>query len=104
MFTAVSLWAEHHGGPSRQFAALSGLVRMPHLTLGFLLAVARPRPWVREALAAAGSSMEEVLMSRLMQCDGMAAAVSRCMPTLGVNLPSSLLAPGTLPPPPSGSR
>ena len=78
---------------------------MEHLTLGFLLAVARPRPWVREALAAAGSSMEEVLMARLMQCDGMAAAVSRCMPTQGVNLPNSLLlAPGSLPPPPSGSR
>lgn len=103
MFVAVSLWAEHQG-PSLPLAALSGLLCMQHLTLGFLLAVARPRPWIREALEAAGSSMEEVLMARLMHCDGMAAAVSHCMPALDGNQPSSLPTLGPFPPPPLGSR
>ncbi|GAX78606.1 hypothetical protein CEUSTIGMA_g6045.t1 [Chlamydomonas eustigma] len=101
VFAALSHWVERGVGnvaiPS-QLTTVAGLIRVQHMTLGFLLGVARHRPWFRSALAAlqdqddkdgggeggcssgSGRALEEMLASCLMYSNGMAGAVARCMP------------------------
>lgn len=75
VFAALTQWVEAGAGaslPAPQLAPLLRLVQLPQCTSAFFLAVVVPRPWLRQAVAAAGAA-ERQRQSRaasLMQGQG----------------------------------